>query len=169
MKKKTKSKKLTSYSDIFPVGLLYANDDAKDRSIKESVEEIKSMIGNGTAGHGHIGLGWGNTDVGEVGLKFDQGKQQWYGLPLEILKPLADVCTAGEKKYKTFNLLNPFEDSNRRFYDSLMRHLEACQIDPLAIDEETGCYHQAQVAFSALLRLRNALINKRREENEVKR
>lgn len=94
----------------------------------------------------------------QKGLKHDVGKQKWYAMPLEILEPLADVFAAGEKKYETFNCLNPFDDSDRRFYNSLMRHLEACQIDPLAIDEETGCYHQAQVAFSALLRLRNALM-----------
>lgn len=98
----------------------------------------------------------------KVGLKLDQGKQEWFALPLELLKPLADVFTAGEKKYSTFNCLNPFDDSDRRFYNSLMRHLEACQIDPLAIDEETGCYHQAQVAFSALLRLRNALMKEKK-------
>jgi hypothetical protein len=37
-----------------------------------------------------------------------------------------------------------------------MRHAEACQVDPLAIDEETGCYHGAQIAFNALLRIFNA-------------
>lgn len=92
------------------------------------------------------------------GLKYDNDKQQWYAMPLEILEPLADVFAAGEKKYKIFNCLQPFEDGDRRLYDSLIRHQCACQIDPLAIDEETGCYHQAQVAFSALLRLRNALM-----------
>jgi hypothetical protein len=96
------------------------------------------------------------------GLKYDDGKQKWYAMPLELLEPLAEVFTAGEQKYDTFNCLEPFENSDRRFYDSLMRHLESCQIDPLAIDEETGCYHQAQVAFSALLRLRNALMRVRK-------
>lgn len=93
----------------------------------------------------------------EKGLKMDSGKQSWYPMPLELLEPLADVFTAGEKKYATFNCLFPFDDSDRRFFDSQMRHVMASQIDPLAVDLETGCYHQAQVAFSALLRLRNAL------------
>jgi hypothetical protein len=91
------------------------------------------------------------------GLKHDTGKQGWYPMPLVILKPLADVFIAGEKKYEIFNCLLPFKDSDRRFYDAIMRHLEACQIDPLAIDEETGCYHSAQIAFNCLLRLHNAL------------
>uniref|UniRef100_A0A6M3M1G9 dATP/dGTP diphosphohydrolase N-terminal domain-containing protein n=1 Tax=viral metagenome TaxID=1070528 RepID=A0A6M3M1G9_9ZZZZ len=89
----------------------------------------------------------------EEGLKYDEGKQGWYPLPLEVLRPLADVFLAGEKKYKTFNCLQPFKDQNRRFYDATMRHLEACQLDPLAKDEETGCYHAAQAAFSILMRL----------------
>ena len=87
------------------------------------------------------------------GLKLDEGKQGWYPLPLIVLKPLADVFIAGEKKYELFNCLQPFKDPKRRFWDASMRHLEACQIDPLAIDEETGCYHAAQVAFSILMRL----------------
>lgn len=87
------------------------------------------------------------------GLKYDTGKQQWYAMPLEILKPLSDVFSAGEKKYATFNCLNPFQKPERRFWDAALRHLEACQIDPLAKDEETGCYHAAQVAFNILMRL----------------
>lgn len=94
------------------------------------------------------------------GLKYDDGKQSWYAMPLVLLKPLSDVFTAGEKKYATFNCLHPFEDSDRRFWNSTMRHLEACQIDPLAVDEETGCYHGAQAAFNILLRVHNAKMKK---------
>ena len=92
-----------------------------------------------------------------VGIKLDKGKQEWYAMPLSILEPLADAFVAGEKKYETFNCLEPFDNPSRRFYNSLMRHLRAAQIDPLAKDEETGCYNLAQVAFSALLRLHNCL------------
>lgn len=95
------------------------------------------------------------------GIKLDSGKQPYYAMPLVLLKPLADVFTAGEIKYKTFNCLQPFDDPDRRFYDAIMRHLEACQLDPLAIDEETGCYHAAQIAFNALLRLHNAIRKKK--------
>ena len=90
------------------------------------------------------------------GQKFDEGKQAWYAMPLEVLEPLADVFVAGERKYTTFNCLQPFREPDRRFYDGLMRHLEACQLDPLAKDEETGCYHAAQVAFNTLMRLYHA-------------
>lgn len=76
-----------------------------------------------------------------------------------IITTISRCFYSWEKKYKIFNCLKPFDDSDRRFYDALMRHLEACQIDPLAIDEETGCYHLAQIAFNALLRLYNAKNN----------
>jgi len=48
------------------------------------------------------------------------------------------------------------------FGNATMRHLEACQIDPLAVDQEImdeyglEVYHSAQVAFNMLLRIRNA-------------
>jgi hypothetical protein len=101
----------------------------------------------------------------DLGAKNDEGKQDWYALPLVVLKPLADAFNAGEKKYATFNCLQPFNDPDRRFYNGLMRHLEACQIDPLAKDEETGCYHAAQVAFNTLMRLHNALRVQKEKEN----
>ena len=95
-------------------------------------------------------------DMIKAGMKHDAGKQGWYAMPLEVLEPLGDVYTAGEKKYATFNCLLPFEDSSRRFYNGMMRHNAASQLDPLAKDEETGCYHLAQVAFNALMRLHHA-------------
>lgn len=89
-----------------------------------------------------------------VGQKWDQGKLSWKAMPLEVLQPLAEVFNAGVKKgYGEYNCLQPFEDADRRFYDGMMRHVVACQLDPLAIDEETGCFHAAQVAFNTLLRL----------------
>jgi hypothetical protein len=100
--------------------------------------------------------------AGTAGLKFDSGKQPWFAMPLEVLEPLADVFAAGEKKYATFNCLQPFENPDRRFYDGMMRHAAACQRDPLAIDAELNekygveVYHAAQVAFNALLRLYHA-------------
>jgi hypothetical protein len=90
------------------------------------------------------------------GLKFDSGKQPWYAMPLMLLHPLGDLFAAGEKKYGTFNCLQPFTDSDRRFWDAAMRHLSACQQDPLAKDEETGCYHAAAAVFNLLMRLHHA-------------
>jgi hypothetical protein len=98
--------------------------------------------------------------MSKEGLKYDEGKTLWYRMPLTVLKPLADVYNnpAAGGKYPAFNCLLPFEDGDRRFYDGLMRHLEASQLDPLAVNEEDGgVYHLAQVAFNALHRLHNAL------------
>lgn len=92
----------------------------------------------------------------QEGLKFDEGKQPWYAMPLVVMQPLADVFRAGERKYATFNCLQPFDEPSRRFYDGMMRHAEKSQLDPLAKDDETGCYHLAQVAFNALIRLHHA-------------
>jgi hypothetical protein len=93
-----------------------------------------------------------------VGQKLDSGKQGWYALPLEVLEPLADVFTFGEEKYSAFNCLQPFEQSDRRFYNATMRHLKGSQLDPLAVNHEDGnVYHLAQVAFSVLMRLHHAI------------
>jgi hypothetical protein len=91
------------------------------------------------------------------GLKFDEGKLDWFALPLEVLEPLAELMLAGERKgYPTFNCLEPFQDADRRFWSANMRHAAKCQKDPLAIDEETGCYHEAARAFCSLMRLYHA-------------
>ena len=91
------------------------------------------------------------------GLKFDEGKLNWHSLPLEILTPMVEVFEAGIKKgYGKFNCLQPFKNSDERFFSAQMRHTEQCQLDPLARDEETGCYHAAQVAFNTLMRLYHA-------------
>lgn len=89
----------------------------------------------------------------EQGLKHDTGKQPWYALPLEVLEPLADLFAAGEQKYGTFNCLNQFTEPDRRFWDAAIRHMVLCQQNPLAKDQETGCYHAAAVAFNILMRL----------------
>jgi hypothetical protein len=109
--------------------------------------------------------------ISPEGLKFDNDKQGWFPLPLVILKPLADVFLAGERKYSTFNCLQLFKEPDRRFWDATMRHLEACQLNPLAKDKETGCYHAAQAAFSILMRLyhyrkEQLLTNEKREDDK---
>lgn len=92
-------------------------------------------------------------DYVDEGLKHDKGKQPYYAMPLTVLKPLADVFAAGERKYECFNCLKRFREPERRFWDATMRHLEACQIDPMAIDPETGCYHAAEACFNLLMRI----------------
>ena len=97
--------------------------------------------------------------VEERGQKNDGGKQSWYFMPLSVLTLLADVFEAGvtQKGYSPFNCLKPFENGDRRFWDATMRHLTECQRDPLAIDEETGCWHGAQAAWNILMRTYHAV------------
>jgi len=99
------------------------------------------------------------TNIDDSGLKFDQGKIDWSALPLEVLEGLARVSEAGLKKYGYMNCLKPFENSDRRFYAATMRHLKECQIDPLAVDEETGCLHGYQAAWNMVFRTWHALQN----------
>ena len=88
-----------------------------------------------------------------AGSKHDEGKRRWHSLPLEILEPLADLMEAGREKYGQFNCLEEFDDPDERFWNANMRHARACQRNPLAIDPETGCYHEAARAFSSLMRI----------------
>lgn len=99
------------------------------------------------------------------GQKFDEGKQDWFLLPLELIQPLADVMIIGEKKgYGNFSCLLPYKEANRRFYNGGMRHKVASQLDPLAINKEYDqngnyigeCYHLACDAFNSLMRLYHA-------------
>ena len=108
----------------------------------------------------------------DSGAKFDQGKREWFRMPLVVLGPLADVYSNPKAggKYPAFNCLKPFDDGDRRFWNAIMRHLEAAQLDPLAINEDDGgVYHLAQVAFNALHRLHNALNHAERthERNSI--
>lgn len=103
----------------------------------------------------------------ERGKKYDSGKLDWHSMPLSLLKPLVSVFEAGIKKgYGRHNCLLPFDNSDERFFSAAMRHMEACQLDPLAIDEETGVYHGAQVAFNMLLRIKNAEENKKTNQSK---
>ena len=88
-----------------------------------------------------------------AGLKHDTDKRCWHSLPLEILEPLADLMEAGREKYGQFNCLEDFDNPDERFWNANMRHARACQRNPLAIDPETGCYHEAARAFSSLMRI----------------
>ena len=97
----------------------------------------------------------------EEGEKWDDGKMDWFLLPLELIEPLNAALLGGEKKgYGNFSCMKPFKNPSRRFYNGQMRHTRLSQIDPLAIDKETGAYHLACVAFNALMRLHHCLKEK---------
>lgn len=83
--------------------------------------------------------------------KYDNGKQKWHAMPLVVLEELANVFEAGATKYHKFSCLEGFENQQERLWDAMMRHLSKCQVDPLAVDEETGCYHGYQAAWNIIM------------------
>ena len=88
-----------------------------------------------------------------AGLKHDEGKLDWHALPLELVELLVPVALNGASKYGRHRILQPIEDAGPRHYSATMRHLSACQLNPLAIDPESGCYHAAHAAYDLLARL----------------
>lgn len=113
---------------------------------------------SGCRGYSSAGkIYWRDAVKKEAGQKHDEGKPDWHCVPLEVIELLVPVFEAGIKKgYGRFNCLDKFVDADRRFYSGKMRHTAASQMDPLAKDEETGCYHEAQSAFNSLMRLYHA-------------
>lgn len=72
-------------------------------------------------------------------------------LPWPELEEVAKVYTAGAKKYGP-NTWQNLPDAYQRYKGALLRHL--CEVEKgNEIDEETGCYHIAQVAINALFML----------------
>jgi hypothetical protein len=90
------------------------------------------------------------------GLKHDKGKLDWSTLDMAFIEPLVETTSHGVEEYGFMNYLKPFENSDRRFWAAMQRHLKGCQHDSLAKDEKSGCYHLASVAFNALARLYHA-------------
>ena len=88
-----------------------------------------------------------------AGLKHDEGKLDWHALPLELVELLVPVAVAGANKYGRHSILQTIEDAGPRHYSATMRHLSACQLNPLAIDPESGCYHAVHAAYDLLARV----------------
>ena len=93
-----------------------------------------------------------NKEIIVEGKKNDflDKKNRWELIPLDILDDIAKVYTKGAEKYDDNswqNLPNGYE----RYKGALLRHLYASEINP--IDEETGCFHLAQVAWNAIAML----------------
>lgn len=78
-------------------------------------------------------------------------KPRWELLPLEDVEDIVKVYTAGAKKYGE-NKWQDLPDGIRRYKAALLRHLVEYDKGN-EIDEETGCYHLAQVAWNAIAML----------------
>lgn len=72
-------------------------------------------------------------------------------LPWKELEEIAKVYTAGAKKYGP-NQWQDLPNGYERYKGAMLRHL--CEVEKgNDIDEETGCYHIAQVAWNAIAML----------------
>ena len=71
-------------------------------------------------------------------------------MPLDLIEDLVKVYDAGAKKYEP-NSWQYVENGYERYKGALLRHL--LKSDTEDIDEETDCYHLAQVAWNALTML----------------
>lgn len=75
------------------------------------------------------------------GRKFDDGKLEYGLLPPLALKAVVDVLTFGAQKYERDNW-KFVDDSKRRYFDALQRHLWAWKEGEIN-DPESGRHHLA--------------------------
>ena len=87
-----------------------------------------------------------------VGIKNDflDNKLRWDLLPLAEIEDIVKVYTVGANKYGD-NQWQNLDNGIKRYKGALLRHL--FESDTKDIDDETGCYHLAQVAWNALTML----------------
>ena len=105
--------------------------------------------------------------LGPAPRKDDTGKAPAYrGLMAyfpRALKEVAGVSKAGADKYNSYGTWVGIDDARNRYRDALFRHSLEAEIDGL-IDPETGCLHEAMIAWNALaaleLLLRRKVIDK---------
>ena len=79
------------------------------------------------------------SDIKEVGLKYDDGKLRYDLIPPEVIEELARVLTFGANKYADNSWQN-LEDFKKRYYAAAMRHRIARQKGEIR-DPESGLLH----------------------------
>lgn len=82
---------------------------------------------------------------------FLDDKLRWDLLPMEDVEQVVKVLHAGAKKYGPNNWKN-LPDAYQRYKGAMFRHLVEVEKGN-AIDEDTGCFHIAQVVTNALFML----------------
>jgi len=100
-----------------------------------------------------------NEQVPEVnkenkGIKFDDGKIQWWYLPIEPIKEVLKVLHYGDKKYPADDGCNwkRVPNAKKRYYSALMRHITAWW-DEEKNDQESGMHHLAHACTNVLFLL----------------
>lgn len=87
-------------------------------------------------------------EVGEVGRKFDSGKNRFSLLPKGAVNKIIDVLEFGAKKYDIDNW-QQVENAKTRYYDATMRHIDLWW-NGEKTDSETGVHHLAHAATNLL-------------------
>ena len=83
------------------------------------------------------------------GMKYDDNKPRWGLMPRGVLTQVVQVLTYGAKKYSDDNWMKV---EPPRYYDALMRHVDAWR-NGEKLDEESGCHHLAHAACCVLFLL----------------
>lgn len=78
------------------------------------------------------------------GMKFDSEKNDYSLIPPRSMDELAEVLTAGAKKYERDNW-KKVEDGENRYFAAALRHLWAIRNGEIN-DEETGIPHAIHAA-----------------------
>ena len=94
-----------------------------------------------------------------MALKYDSGKLKYHLVPSESIQAIAEIMTYGAEKYCE-NSWQGLDDFENRYYDALMRHLEAWRQGE-KIDKESGKLHLAHAATNAIFLLWNEIKNSR--------
>jgi len=76
-----------------------------------------------------------------LGMKFDGGKPRWSLLPKGTVLQIIEALEFGAAKYAE-NTWQHVENGRQRYYDALMRHMEAWWAGEKA-DPESGLSHLA--------------------------
>ena len=79
-----------------------------------------------------------------TGLKFDEQKPRWSLMPKGVVLEIIEVLEFGAAKYQENNWQH-VENGRQRYYDALMRHIEAWWLGEKR-DPESGRTHLAHAA-----------------------
>lgn len=88
------------------------------------------------------------------GIKFDEGKTQWWYMPIEPMRQVINVLAYGDNKYPAEDGCNwkRVPNAKKRYYNALIRHITAWW-EGEKNDQESGMHHLAHAATNCLFLL----------------
>lgn len=94
-----------------------------------------------------------------IGRKDDAGKPRWSLVPPGVFRTVVAVLEHGAREYGAWNWLH-VENPRQRYYDAIMRHLDAWWCDGEWLDRKSNLPHLAHVIASCLFLLALAPVKK---------